>query len=308
MGMKRKLVLAALLLAPLGLACATLCRQAPVQPRPAPPSGAEARLRAHVERLAAAPRVGRAVVEAAAYIEAELRAMGHDVERQPVTSSVDNLSVRLGGEGKRLIIGAHYDSHADTPGADDNASGVAVVLELARALAGREDARPLELVFYPNEEPPWFRTEKMGSAVHAKSVDEADFAGMISVEMVGYFSDEAGTQELPSVLSVRYPDTGNFLAVIGRGDDGPLVDEVSVAIAVDERLPIHTAKLPTWVEGVDFSDHLNYWARDLPAVMITDTAFLRNHAYHEPGDTPDRLDYARMALLVDGLSRLSASR
>ena len=285
------------------LACAALCEQSPMPVRDVPARASAERLQKHVAVLAKSPRTGAALDAAAAYIKAELGEIPFTT--QAVEDS-ENIIVRFGTrDSERLVVGAHYDTVPSTPGADDNASGVAVIIELARELNAAHDVVPVELVFYTFEEPPYFRGPDMGSAVHAKSVAKDKVRGMISVEMVGYFDDAPDTQHFPSaVFAMRYPDTGNFLAVIGRGDDDALIDEVATGIAVSKRLPIHTAALPTFVEGVDFSDHLNYWAAGMSAVMITDTSFMRNARYHEPSDTPDTLDYARMAHLVDGLRAL----
>ncbi len=288
-----------------------------------PPAADPVRIAHDVDVLAGrigprSPQTPEALDAAAAHIEARLVETGYTVTRQAVRTDAgtfDNLLAHCGPEdAPRFVFGAHYDSHPHTPGADDNASGTATVLELARLL--RDDARPCasirhDLVFYTLEEPPYFRTGEMGSAVHARAlVDQhVTVRGMVSVEMVGTYHDAPGTQDYPSaILGWRYPDTGNFLAVIGRPDDGDLVDTAAAAMSVDACLPVYGGTAPAAIPGVDFSDHLNYWDAGFSAVMVTDTAYLRTAHYHEPTDTPDRLDPARMALVASGLWALARAQ
>jgi len=162
----------------------------------------------------------------------------------------------------------------------------------------------VELVAYSLEEPPHFRTESMGSAVHAASLEakKARVRAMISLEMIGCFSDEKDSQAYPlGVLKLLYPSTGNFIAVVGRIGGGRLVRVVKTAMRAATRLPVESINAPGFIPGIDFSDHLSYWEHGYPAVMVTDTAFYRNPRYHTSDDTPDTLDYERMALVVDGV-------
>ena len=160
-----------------------------------------------------------------------------------------------------------------------------------------------DLALWTLEEPPNFRTEHMGSAVHAAQLaaEHARIRLMISVEMIGYFSDAEGSQELPTGLGLFYPSKGNFIAVVGRWGQGAAIEEVAAAMRRGSPLPLEKLSAPAGMTGVDFSDHLNFWAHGYDAVMVTDTSFFRNANYHTKGDTPATLDYARLALTVRGL-------
>ena len=198
-----------------------------------------------------------------------------------------------------LIVGAHYDSFGNTPGADDNASAVAILLEVSKLIGAADDiGMNLEFVAYTLEEPPYFGTRDMGSYVHAEALHQSGrrVKGMICLEMMGFFSDEPHSQSYPiPALNLMYPDTGDFLAVIGKLDQQTFTREVKKGMKGVTPLEIHSINAPTVVQGIDFSDHRNYWTFDMNAVMITNTAFYRNHHYHRTTDTPDRLDYDRMA-------------
>jgi Zn-dependent M28 family amino/carboxypeptidase len=190
------------------------------------------------------------------------------------------------------------------PGADDNASGVAGLIELAYLLGKQQLPVRVELIAYTLEEPPYFRTEHMGSAVHAAALrkEDVNVKLMICLEMIGYFSDEPRSQEFPaSFFGAFYSSQGNFIAVVGRFGDGLLVRRIKGAMRGGTSLPIYSINAPTFVPGVDFSDQLNYWNAGYDAVMITDTAFFRNPNYHTAQDTADKLDYKRMAMVVEGV-------
>lgn len=207
-------------------------------------------------------------------------------------------------QGSRLVVGAHYDTCCELPGADDNTSGVAGLLALAPMLVKAELKQRVDLVAYTLEEPPFFRTEGMGSARHATMlVDEkAEVSLMISLEMIGYFTDAPDTQDYPlPFLKFLYPTTGNYLAVVGRTGEGGIAKKIKSKLRASTSLPIYSISAPRFVPGMDFSDHLNYWQRGFPAVMLTDTAFYRNKNYHTISDTPEKLDYERMADVVRGV-------
>lgn len=211
-----------------------------------------------------------------------------------------------------LVIGAHYDTCAGTGtvGADDNASGVAGLLELARLFSSFQTARTVRFVALVNEEPPFFKTDYMGSRVHARqSVERGDkIVGMLCLEMIGYYSSEPKSQKYPfpleKVLSKVYPSTGNFVAFVSDISSRQLLSRSLLAFRENAQFPSEGVFLPGWVQGIDWSDHASFWKHGIPAVMITDTAIYRNHFYHTPMDTPDSLDYESMARVVDGLQKV----
>lgn len=204
-----------------------------------------------------------------------------------------------------IVLGAHYDVCGDQPGADDNASGVAGLLLIAKYLAANQAAlkNNFELVFYSLEEPPHFRTEFMGSAVHAANLKKrrAPVKYMISLETIGYYSDAKGSQSYPPLLGLFYPGEGNFIALVGRSADSTLINFLKVGFMKSTNLKLVSLAAPPLVTGIDFSDHLNYWKHGYSAVMVTDTAFMRNDNYHEPGDTPETLDYAKIVEVARGV-------
>ncbi|MFK7802888.1 MAG: M28 family peptidase [Anaerolineae bacterium] len=249
---------------------------------------------------------------AADYIQVEFEKTSGRVSEQPymvdgVTykNVILELGPRLVESDGLIVLGAHYDAFDVHPAADDNASGVAGLLELSRLLDGAELSKTVQFVAYTLEEPPFFRSQDMGSARHATSLAASSIPIdlMISLEMIGYFSDEPDSQRYPvGAMGWLYPTTGNFVGVIGRFNQGLLVRQVKRGMLAGSDLPVEAiAAPPNLVPGIDFSDHLNYWKYDYPAVMVTDTAFNRNFAYHTAEDTADRLDYDRMGKVVQGI-------
>ncbi|WP_312390362.1 M28 family peptidase [Chryseobacterium sp.] len=206
---------------------------------------------------------------------------------------------------KRIIIGAHYDVCGDQKGADDNATGVTALLELARMLKGQKLNYRIDLVAYTLEEPPFFRTENMGSYIHAKYLKDnhIDVYGMASVEMIGYFKDEKNSQDFPvGALSWIYGNKGDFITLVKRfSGSGKFVRNFIDNFKESKQIKTETFPAPKFVKGVDFSDHLNYWKFDYPALMITDTSFFRNKNYHEPTDTLETLDLQRMTKVIDAI-------
>jgi Zn-dependent M28 family amino/carboxypeptidase len=230
------------------------------------------------------------------------------VEKQPYavgSTTVRNVRAFVGPETpERVVIGAHYDAAGPYPGADDNASGVASLLELARLLDDGALSTQVELVSYPLEEPPFFGTDRMGSAVHAAALNDegVDVRAMLALEMIGYFVDAPHSQRFPFFLMRPfYPSTGNFIVVAGSLFQRSIVRTVREAMRAATPLPVESINAPALLPGISLSDHRNYWHAGYDAAMITDTAFYRNPNYHTATDTPDTLDYTRMAQVVDGV-------
>lgn len=252
----------------------------------------------------------KALNEAADYIAGEFERLGLEVEFQTYEvqgNEYKNIITSFGPkDAERLIVGAHYDVCYATPGADDNGSGTAGLIELARMLKWREAELTyrIDLVAYTLEEPPFFRTDYMGSAVHAKSLHDAgiEVKGMVCLEMIGYFSDEKKSQDYPiGCLKLFYPRKGNYIALVGKLGKAGLMKKVRKRMRKDMGMKVKSINAPASVPGIDFSDHLNYWKYGYKAVMITDTAFYRNKNYHEPTDTRDKLNYEKMAEVVEGV-------
>jgi hypothetical protein len=244
----------------------------------------------------------------ARYIQEEFEKSGARIKEQPYqvgSSTYRNVIATFGPETKEMIvIGAHYDAAGPYPGADDNASGVAGVIELAQLLGKTSLPVKVELVAYSLEEPPFFRSEYMGSAVHARALKKegAVVRVMIVVEMIGYFSDAPGSQRFPvSGLRLLYPSQGNFICIVGRIGEGMLIRRIKRSMLEASSLPVYSINAPRSVPGIDLSDHLNYWEEGFPAVMVTDTAFYRNPNYHSAADTAEKLDYEKMARVVEGV-------
>jgi hypothetical protein len=251
--------------------------------------------------------------DAARWLDASLRQTGGRITEQRFTvggGSYANVIASYGPDGgPRVVVGAHYDAAHSLPGADDNASGVAGLLALARALGDAPPAGRVDLVAYTLEEPPNFATDNMGSVQHAKSLREAGVAvrAMISLEMIGYFDSAEGTQSYPAGgMEDVYGSRGDFIAVVGDLDSRPLIAEVKAAMRRGSDVRVESLSAPRFVRGVDWSDHRSYWAEGYPAVMITDTSFLRNRRYHTDEDVAATLDYTTMAKVV--ASTLAAVR
>ena len=326
----RRLMIVVFLLAVLLLAIYWLVTQPLVTPlRSKSPPVDVSRLQSHVRVLSEElyPRSydqPAKLAAAAAYVRSQFTGAGASPEEQSFAVDGDhyrNIIARYGPtDGPVLVIGAHYDSYGNevrgasfpggyditthTPGADDNASGVAGLIEVARLLQQAPPKIGVELVAYSLEEPPHFRTEAMGSVQHARRLRSSGrkVALMISLEMIGYFSTDRQSQTYPLPgLDLIYPDRGDFIAIVGRIRDGLVTRKVKAAMLGASDLPVYSMNAPSFIAGIDFSDHSSYWNEGLPAVMVTDTAFYRNPHYHEAGDTADRLDYERMAKVVQGV-------
>lgn len=245
----------------------------------------------------------------AAYIKEKFE--GYDLETEEQRFEVHGKEYKniIGTINKekptRIIIGAHYDVCGDQPGADDNASAVAGLLEIARITkkyASKLNYR-VDFVAYALEEPPFFGTENMGSYIHAKGLHDKgiNIRGMISLEMIGYFTEEEDSQEYPiGLMKLFYPKTGNFIGIVSNFSSSSLVKEIKKHMKVAS-IKVESLKAPSWIVGVDFSDHRNYWKFDYEAVMITDTAFYRNPNYHKITDTINTLNFKKMSEVVRGI-------
>ncbi len=221
-----------------------------------------------------------------------------------------NLEVEISGTRPQVVVvGAHYDSVSGSPGANDNASGVAALLALARWFAGRPTGQTLRFVAFVNEEPPYFQTEQMGSLVYAKRCKTRGdrISAMISLETIGYFSDAPRSQRYPSPgLGVFYPTTGNFIGFVGNLSSRALVRQAISLFREQRKIPAEGSALPSFVPGVGWSDQWSFWQYGYPAIMVTDTAPFRYPYYHMSSDTPAKLDYDRFALVVSGLEKVIA--
>ncbi|MCH4243484.1 MAG: M20/M25/M40 family metallo-hydrolase [Acinetobacter gerneri] len=205
----------------------------------------------------------------------------------------------------KIIVGAHYDVYGEYIGADDNASGVAGVLETARILSQNKNKLKsnIDFVFYTLEEPPFFRTENMGSAVHARSIlnEKDQISAVYILEMIGYF-DEKNSQDYPMGLGLFYPKHGNYIAAVANFSSRNLSGSYCQMMKQLKQIDCQKLTAPSFIQGVDFSDHLNYWQYDIPAIMITDTAFFRNKNYHTSADQAQTLNTEKMAQVVNGLA------
>ncbi len=250
--------------------------------------------------------------KAAAYIEEQFRHAGAEPVRQAWQAggnTYHNIIATYNPQGKlTLVLGAHYDVAGDQPGADDNASGVAGLLEIARMLFTQKPPLEyrIEFVAYCLEEPPYFGTDLMGSYIHAKSLKDAntDVIGMISLEMIGYFSDEPESQPFPDPeLAKIYPHTANFIIVVGVEEHAAFAGQVHQLMKKDASIDTQLIVFPVKEGLAGLSDQRSYWRFGWPALMVNDTAFIRNHNYHTKGDTIDTLDFPKMAAVVDGVYR-----
>jgi Zn-dependent M28 family amino/carboxypeptidase len=272
------------------------------------------RLRGHVSRLALeiGPRnVFRpdALHASADYIRREWAAQNYLVSSQSYLAEgvkSENLAVSRIGKTRPdeiILVGAHYDTVMGSPGADDNASGVAALLELSRLFATVETAYTLRFVAFVNEEPPFFFWGRMGSGVYA---EEAKARGenirlMMSLEMLGWYSDKPGSQNYPPLFRYFYPDRANFIAMVSNRASRKALQQLVSAFKAHSDFPVESLASFEFIPGVAWSDHLSFWRAGYPAIMVTDTAFYRNAAYHTAADTPEKLNYPAMASVVEGL-------
>ncbi len=286
---------------------------------PPPPPADDARrlaerLRAHVGTIGAREHNVWALAEleaAADYIERELASAGYAVRREEFRSDiapVRNVFAEIGGASRPdeiVLVGAHYDSVRGAPGANDNGSGVAAVLELAHAFRGWRPARTWRLALFVNEEPPFYKTGQMGSRVHAERARSRGerIVAMYSLETIGWYSDAPGSQMYPFPFSWFYPDRGDFLAFVANLPSRGLLHATIAAFRTHGEFPSDGLAAPAFIPGVDWSDHGSFWDAGYPALMITDTAPYRYPHYHTARDTPDKVGYEHLARVVRGLER-----
>jgi Zn-dependent M28 family amino/carboxypeptidase len=251
---------------------------------------------------------------AAQYIRGVFEQAGYSVREQAFTSSgrtVKNLEAELPGGSRKdeiVVVGAHYDSVTGTPGANDNASGVAALLALARSMRAHQPARTLRFVAFVNEEPPYFLSWEMGSRQYARAAKGRGerIRAMLSLETIGYYSDEPGSQAFPLPFRMGYPEAGNFIAFVGNMGSRGLVREAVGSFRAHARFPSEGIAAPAAIPGIGWSDHWSFWQEGYAAVMVTDTAVYRYPRYHTGLDVPEALDYERMARVVAGLTHVVA--
>jgi hypothetical protein len=289
---------------------------------PLPPATGEEqdiaiRLRRHVVAVASEPHNVKhyaALERAAQHIERTLQELGYAPERQVFTvagravRNIEVLKEAKASAAPSLVIGAHYDSFDNAPGANDNGTGVAATLELARLLKDWQPERTrLRLVLFVNEEPPYYRTPDMGSWRYARLLSERGerVRGMVSLETLGAFSDRPDSQRYPAPFGLIFPSTADFIAFVGLTGSRGFLHEVMASFRRHTAFPsIGGAAPDAAVPGIGWSDHWAFGAFGYPAIMITDTALFRYAHYHLPSDTPDKVDYARLARITKGLERV----
>ncbi len=289
---------------------------APVSQRPSTAPLLAERLQGHVVQLASVigeRNVWRphALHAAAGFIRQAWRLQGHDVASQTYIAydvSSENLEIEVGGADKPeeiILVGAHYDSVRGSPGANDNASGIAGLLEIGRAVAGQTLRRTVRLVAFVNEEPPFFYWGAMGSQQYAQEARRRgdDIRLMMSLEMLGAYSDQRHSQRYPPIIGWFYPDRANFIAFVSNLSSRRELKRAVRAFRRVSDFPAEYLAAPSFVPGVSWSDHLSFWRQGYPALMVTDTAFYRYAHYHTAQDTPEKLDYHRMAQVVEGLAK-----
>lgn len=246
---------------------------------------------------------------AADFIQLSFEQAGYEVKRQTyevANRTCYNIEVEISGDDQSneiVLVGSHYDSVVGCPGANDNASGVAALLALARAFSGKQTSRSLRFVAFANEEPPYFQTAMMGSLVYAKRCRERSekIVAMLSLETIGYYSEQPGSQRYPFPVGFFYPSTGNFVAFVGNVSSRRLVWKVVASFRRQVQFPSQGGAWPGIIPGVGWSDQWAFWRMGYPALMVTDTAPFRYPYYHTAQDTPDRICDDHLTRVVDGL-------
>lgn len=252
------------------------------------------------------------LTQTADFVRNNLQSSGYavtNVDYQIAGQQVSDLEAILVGTDlaqESVVVGAHYDSVAGTVGANDNASGVAAVLELARLFRTSRPRRTLRFVFFVNEEPPYFQTLDMGSAVYAHQLRTRGVrvSAMLSLETIGFYSDVAGSQRYPALLQTFYPNRGNFIGFVGNPDSRELLRRSVRRFRETTRFPSEGIAAPSEWPGVGWSDQWSFWREQFPGIMITDTAAFRYPYYHTPLDTFDKVDFDKAARVVSGVNRV----
>ncbi len=281
-------------------------------------SGLEERLGGHVVRLSES-RVGRNIIAADSltparnYIANQFKSIGFNPEYQSYDIEGDeysNIIIDIPSSVKGapvLIVGAHYDSVENSPGANDNASGVAALIEIGRYFSINQPLHNhLRLIAFANEEPPFFHTDEMGSLIYAKTLSGKDetVLGMISLETIGYYTEAKGSQKYPRFFDRLYSDQGNFLSFVGNFQSRNLLTSSIALFRKQSKVPSQGVVSPAFVPGVGWSDHWSFWKAGFNAIMVTDTALYRYQHYHETSDTPEKLNYQQYAKVVYGLYKV----
>jgi Zn-dependent M28 family amino/carboxypeptidase len=291
--------------------------QGPLPPQTGSERQLAAKLEAHVRAVASRPhnlRHPEELERSARYIETVLAGLGYEVNRQSFTAAgqrVRNIEAVIApndASARTLVVGAHYDSYHDAPGANDNGTGTAAVIELARLLGDLREKTDLRIrfVLFVNEEPPFFKTEQMGSLVYARRLKASGepVLGMISLETLGFYSDSENSQHYPPPLGMLYPTKGDFLAFVALTSSRAFLRRAVGDFRDGAAFPSVGGTAPGFVQGIDWSDHWAFEEQGMPALMVTDTAPFRYPHYHSPSDTPDKVDYTRLARVVSGLQGL----
>jgi Peptidase family M28 len=291
---------------------------------PLPPLSGEERaiaatLRRHIETIAAAEhnvRRYRELEKVARYLEATLAGHGYAVGRQEYVvagKTVRNIDAAIEPpagvtDPEVVVVGAHYDSAEDTPGANDNGSGTAAVLELARLLKDLQgqSRKRVRFVLFVNEEPPYFMTDDMGSLRYARllATRKERVTAMYSLETLGYYSDAPGSQQYPVPFGMMFPNVGNFVSFVGLTNSRPLVHQTMQSFRSHTAFPTVGGVAPSIISGIGWSDHWSFGQYGFQGVMVTDTAVFRYPHYHEPTDTPEKVDVERLARITKGMERV----
>ena len=274
-------------------------------------------LRRDIEKLAGEigernVRQPKALAAAADFLEASFVKAGYPVRRQGYEVNgitCHNLEVEIPGSTRKdeiVVVGGHYDSAVGSPAANDNGSGAAAVLALARAFYGKKTERTLRFVEFVNEEPPWFQTAQMGSVVYAKRcrARNENIVAMFSLETMGYYSDEENSQVYPPLFRSLYPSKGNFIAFVGNTDSKKLVAKAIASFRRHAKFPSEGVATFETLPGIGFSDQWSFWKQGYPGVMVTDTAMFRYPYYHTVRDMPDKIHYDALTQVVAGLEKV----